>query len=186
MRGADQGRRMEGAGIDNWCPAAILQGVNEGDPIVNALSLENPVFVTYAIAALLGVLKVIGQGWMTVYRMMKVDAGYASPEDLRPGLINRTPSPEQLEVNDYVDRSRRMHRNDLENIPAFWVAGLLFVLTGPPLWLAQVLLYGFVAVRAAHALAYATKQSHELRATFYTVGSVIVVVLAAYGLWAVL
>ncbi|MEJ2030112.1 MAG: hypothetical protein P8X66_09665 [Maritimibacter sp.] len=78
---------------------------------METLSLQNPVFATYAIAAMLGVLKVMGQGWMTVYRMMKVDAGYASPEDLRPGPLNRAPSPEQLEVNDYVDRSRRMHRN---------------------------------------------------------------------------
>ncbi|SMH48758.1 MAPEG family protein [Maritimibacter sp. HL-12] len=152
---------------------------------MDLLNLQNPVFVTYAIAAALGVLKVMGQGWMTVYRMMKVNAGYASPEDLRAGPINRSPSPEQLEVNDYVDRSRRMHRNDLENIPAFWVAGLLFVLTAPPLWLAQVLMFGFVGARALHALAYATKRSHEVRATFYTVGSVIVVVMAVWVLWAV-
>ncbi len=149
------------------------------------LTLENPVFATYVIAAALGVLKVMGQGWMTVYRMMRVDAGYASPEDLRPGPLNRTPSPEQLEVNDYVDRSRRMHRNDLENIPAFWMAGLLFVLVGPPLWLAQVLLYGFVLARALHALAYASKQSHEVRATFYTVGSLIVIYMGVHVLWAV-
>lgn len=152
---------------------------------MNTLSLENPVFVTYAIAAALGVLKVMGQGWMTVYRMMKVDAGYASPEDLRAGPLNRTPSPEQLEVNDYVDRSRRMHRNDLENIPGFWAAGLLFVLVGPPLWLAQVAMYGFVGARTLHALAYATKQSHEVRATFYTIGSLIVIFMAVYVLWVV-
>lgn len=149
------------------------------------LNLDNPVFFTYAIAAALGVLKVMGQGWMTVYRMMKVNAGFASPEDLQSGPLNRAPSPEQLEVNDFVDRSRRMHRNDLENIPAFWVAGLLFVLTAPPLWLTQVLMFGFVLARALHALAYATKRSHEVRATFYTIGSVIVVFMALYGLWVV-
>jgi glutathione S-transferase len=153
---------------------------------METLSLQNPVFATYAIAAMLGVLKVMGQGWMTVYRMMKVDAGYASPEDLRPGPLNRTPSPEQLDVNDYVDRSRRMHRNDLENIPALWIAGLLFVFAGPPLWLAQVAMFGFVAARVLHALAYATKQSHEVRATFYTVGSLIVIYMAGYVLWVVM
>lgn len=147
------------------------------------LDLDNPVFATYAIAAALGVLKVMGQGWMTVYRMMTVKAGFASPEDLHSGPLNRAPSPEQLDVNDYVDRSRRMHRNDLENIPAFWVAGLLFVFANPPLWLAQALMYGFVLARAAHALAYATKQSHEVRATFYTLGSLIVIYMAAHVLW---
>lgn len=152
---------------------------------MNAFTIENPVFVTYVIATALTVLKVMGQGWMTVYRMMKVGGGYAAPEDLRPGLINKAPDPKQLEVNDYVDRSRRMHRNDLENIPAFWAAGLVFVAVAPPLWLAQVLMYGFVAARAAHAVAYGTAQSHEVRATFYTVGSLIVMAMAVYSLVAV-
>lgn len=146
----------------------------------------NPVFVTYAIASALMVLKLMGQGWVTVYRMMKAKAGYASPEDLRAGMINRTPHPAQLEVNDYVDRSRRMHRNDLENIPGFWAAGLLFVAVAPPLWLAQVLMYGFVAARAAHAVTYATARSHEVRASFYTIGSLIVMAMAIYTLVAVL
>ena len=153
---------------------------------MSEFTTENPVFATYLIATALTVLKVMGQGWMTVYRMLKVGAGYAAPEDLRRGLINKAPDPSQLEVNDYVDRSRRMHRNDLENIPAFWAAGLIFVAVAPPLWLAQGLMYGFVAARAAHAVAYATAQSHEVRATFYTVGSLIVVGMAAYALAAVL
>jgi glutathione S-transferase len=149
---------------------------------MNAFTMENPVFVTYLIATALTVLKVMGQGWMTVYRMMKVGGGYAAPEDLRPGLINKAPDPKQLEVNDYVDRSRRMHRNDLENIPAFWAAGLVFVAVAPPLWVAQVLMYGFVAARAAHAVAYGTAQSHEVLATFYTLGSLIVMAMAVYAL----
>ena len=142
------------------------------------LSLQNPVFAAFAIAAALTVLKVMGQGWMTVYRMLHTDSGLVSPEDLRPGMINKSPRPEQLDQNDYVDRSRRMHRNDLENIPAFWVAGLLYVLTVPPLMWAQIFFYGFVLARAAHAVAYATRRSHEIRATFYTIGSLIVITMA--------
>lgn len=151
-----------------------------------AFDLSNPVFETYLIASALLVFKVMGQGWMTVYRMMRARAGFASPEDLRPGPLNPRPDPAQLELNDYVDRSRRMHRNDLENIPAFWIAGLLFTAADPALWLAQTLMYGFVAARAAHALAYATRQSHEVRASFYTIGSLIVVYMAAHALWVVL
>ena len=150
------------------------------------LNFENPVFAAYVIAASLMVLKVMGQGWMTVHRMLKVGGGWASPEDLRKGLINKNPNRSQLDANDYVDRSRRMHRNDLENVPAFWVAGLLFVLVDPALLLAQVLFYGFVAARLAHFVAYATKRSHEVRATFYTVGSVIVIYMAVHTLWSAL
>lgn len=152
---------------------------------MNAFTVENPVFVTYMIASAIMILKVMGQGWMTVYRMLKTNGGWASPEDLRPGLINRDPRPEQLELNDYVDRSRRMHRNDLENIPAFLACGLLFVAAGPSYLVANVLMYGFVGARLAHTIAYATAQSHEVRATLYTIGSAAVIVMAAYVLVAV-
>lgn len=146
------------------------------------LALTNPVFETYVIAAALMVLKVMGQGWMTVYRMMRSNSGLASPEDVQKGILNTDPRPEQLDVNDYVDRSRRMHRNDLENIPAFLIAGLLFVAVDPSLLLAQILMYGFVAARLAHFVAYATKQTHEVRATFYTIGSLIVIYMATHAL----
>ena len=149
---------------------------------MNLLTMENPVFVSYMIAAAIMVLKIMGQGWMTVYRMLKINGGWATPEDLQPGMINRKPSPEQLETNDYVDRSRRMHRNDLENIPAFLACGLIFVASGPSLLLANSLMYGFVAARLLHSLAYASKQSHEVRATLYTIGSLLVIVMAVYVL----
>jgi uncharacterized MAPEG superfamily protein len=147
---------------------------------------ENPVFVTYMIAAAIMILKIMGQGWMTVYRMLKSNSGLASPEDLQVGLINKEPDPSQLEKNDYVDRSRRMHRNDLENIPAFLACGLLFVAAGPSYLLANILMYGFVGARLAHTIAYASKQSHEVRATLYTIGSAIVIIMAIYVLVAVI
>ena len=150
------------------------------------LTTENPVFVTYMITAAIMVLKIMGQGWMTVYRMLKSNSGLASPEDLQVGLINKAPRPDQLEINDYVDRSRRMHRNDLENIPAFLACGLIFVAAGPSYLLANVLMYGFVIARLGHTLAYASKQSHEVRATLYTIGSMGVIIMAVYVLAAVL
>jgi glutathione S-transferase len=153
---------------------------------MDLLSLENPVFEVYVTAAAIAVLKLMLQGWMTVYRMLRANSGWASPEDLRPGLINRAPDKAQLEVNEYVDRSRRMHRNDLENIPGFLIAGLLFVVINPNLLLAQVLMYGFLLARLAHFGAYASKLSHEVRATFYTIGSLIVIYMAAHVLWSVL
>lgn len=149
---------------------------------MTTLTMENPIFVTYMIAAAIMVLKIMGQGWVTVYRMLKVSSGFASPEDLHAGLINRNPRPEQLELNEYVDRSRRIHRNDLENIPAFLACGLVFVVAGPPQLLANILMYGFVAARLAHTVAYATKQSHEVRATLYTIGSLVVIFMAIYVL----
>ena len=146
------------------------------------MTLQDPLFTTYAIAASLMILKYMGQGWITVVRMLSTNAGMVNPEDLRPGAINKTPDPSQLEPNESVERSRRMHRNDMENIPGFLVAGLLFVAAEPPLWLAQTLLYGFVAARLGHFWVYSTARSHESRATFYTIGSLIVIGMAGYVL----
>lgn len=153
---------------------------------MDMLNLSNPVFATYAICAALAVLKIMGQGWVSVYRLMKVSGGYASPEDARRGILNPNPKPGQLDLDDYVDRSRRMHRNDLENIPGFLAAGLLFVLVSPPLLLAQVIMYGFVLARAFHTWAYATAQSHEIRSTGYTIGSLAVMYMATHVIVSVL
>ena len=150
--------------------------------MTSTLSMENPVFVAYAVAAALMVLKIMGQGWMTVVLMTRADAGLVSPEDLRRTVANKNPRPEQLDPHPEVERSRRMHRNDLENIPAFLACGLLFVTTEPPLWLAVLLFALFVLARLAHTLAYATAQNHEVRATFYSVGSVVVIVMAVWVL----
>lgn len=149
---------------------------------MDQLTLTNPVFVTYAIAASIMVLKIMLQGWITVMRMMANQGGFVNPEDAKAGLANPKPHAGQLDVNDDVDRSRRIHRNDLENIPAFLAIGLLFVLIGPPLATAQWLMYGFVAARLAHFVAYSTAQSHEVRATFYTIGSLIVMAMAIWVL----
>lgn len=144
------------------------------------MTFENPVFVTYVLAATLMILKLMGQGWITVYRMMKIGGGFLNPEDAAAGLANPKPRPGQLDPDDYVERSRRMHHNDLENIPAFLVAGLLFVWTQPALWVAQWLLFGFVAARMAHFWAYSTAKPHEVRATFFSIGSLIVIGMAVY------
>lgn len=146
------------------------------------LNFENPVFLVYVLAASIMLLKLTLQPWMTVYRMMKVRGGFRSPEDAKKSPLNPHPEPGQLEPNEYVERSRRMNLNDLENIPAFLVAGLLFVLAEPPLILAQIVLWGFVVSRAAHFVAYATAQLHDLRATLWTVSSLSVITMVVYVL----
>jgi len=148
----------------------------------DSLSLDNPVFHTYALAATLMILKLMLQPWMTVQRMLKVRAGFRSPEDARRTPINPEPRTGQLDVDEYVDRSRRINLNDLESIPGFLAAGLLFVLTGPPLLLAQILIWTYVAARAAHFVAYYTAQIHDVRATFWTFSSLSVLAMAGYTL----
>ena len=149
---------------------------------IAVLSLENPVFHAYLIAASLMILKLMFQPWMTVVRMMKAGSGFRTPEDLKKTPLNPNPQAAQLEVNEYVDRSRRMNLNDLESIPGFLAAGLLFVLVDPPLLLAQILIWTYVVSRAAHFIAYATAQIHDIRAFCWTWSSLSVIAMAGYAL----
>src|SRR4051794_8237468 len=104
-------------------------------------------FAAYTVAAALMILKAIAMSWLTVLRMIQVKGGYRSPEDLRKTRINPNPDPIQLEPNERVDRIRRIQLNDLENLPFFLVAGLLYVLTDPSPMIAYLLLYGYVLSR---------------------------------------
>jgi glutathione S-transferase len=159
-----------------------LQGAPAMPIETTILSLENPVFHTYLLAASIMLLKLMIQPWMTVQRMMKVSAGFRSPEDAKKSPINPTPVEGQTDINEYVDRSRRMNLNDLESIPGFLVAGFLFVLVGPPLLLAKILIWTYVGARAAHFVAYATAQLHDVRAFCWTWSSVSVIAMTVYVL----
>lgn len=145
---------------------------------MNTLTLQNPLFTTYLVAASIMVLKAASMSWLTVLRMMQVKGGYRSPEDLKKTALNPSPSPDQLQPNEAVERIRRIQMNDLENVPFFLAAGFLFILTEPSLLLARVLLYGYVATRLLHFVAYFTARTHDTRAALWTPGSLIIVFMA--------
>ena len=130
------------------------------------------------------ILKGVAMSWLTVVRMMQVKGGFRSPEDMRKTALNPEPNPQQLKPNDYVDRIRRIQLNDLESLLYFLVAGLLFVLTDPSVTLARWLLYGFVVTRLLHFVAYFTAQTHDMRATLWTPGSLIIIFMTCRTLLA--
>lgn len=146
------------------------------------LSPSNPVFIAYTRASSIMILKAVGMSWLTVLRMMREKGGFRSPEDLRKTPLNPQPDPSQLKPNERVERIRRIQLNDSESLPYFLIAGLLFIFTGPKLWVAQALFYGYVATRLAHFAAYFTAKSHDLRATLWTPGSLIVVYMSVVDL----
>jgi len=150
------------------------------------LTYQNPVFATYAISAAAMMLLAVGTAWLTVVRMMSINGGFRAPEDLRKTPLNPHPNPHQTEPDERVERVRRIMQNHLENIPFFLVAGLLFVLSRPSLQLAQWLLFGYVVSRLLHFLAYLTARAHDVRATFWTIGSVIIVAMCVIAIRAAL
>lgn len=153
---------------------------------MDKLNLQNPVFATYVIAATIMILKTVSMSWLTVLRMMQAKGGFRSPEDIRKTPLNPEPDPKQLEPNERVERIRRIQLNDLENLPFFLVAGFLFVLTEPSLMVARLLFYGYVLSRLLHFAAYFTARTHDTRATFWTVGSLILIFMTCRTLVAAL
>ena len=148
------------------------------------LSLANPVFATYAVAVGIMLIKGVAMSWQTVVVMMRENGGFRNPEDARKTPFNPKPHDGQLEPNLRVERTRRIQMNDLENLPYFFVAGLVYVTTAPPLWLAQVLFYGYVVTRLLHFWAYMTAQIHDVRAMLWTPGSLAILFMAGASVWA--
>ena len=153
---------------------------------MSLLTFDNAVFRYYAIAAALMIVKMMSQGWITVFRMMKVKGGYRHAEDAQRSVGNPHPSPDQLLPNEYVERSRRMHGNDVENIPLFLVAGLLYVCTAPSNVTAFCIFFIYILSRFAHFYVVLTARPHEVRASFWTVGSVAIYFMAGTVLWTAL
>ena len=68
----------------------------------------------------------------------------------------------------------------------FLLPACSYVLTDPSLLLARWLFYGFVVTRLLHFAAYFTAQTHDMRATLWTPGSLILIFMACRTLFAAL
>ena len=153
---------------------------------MDRFTLQNPVFATYVVAATIMILKAVSMSWLTVVRMMKANGGFRAPEDTKKTPLNPNPSPEQTDKVESVERVRRIHLNDLENIPFFLFAGGLYVATDPSLLVARILFYGYVLTRLLHFAAYLTARTHDTRAKLWTPGSLILIFMAGRTLLAAL
>ncbi|XP_059474210.1 microsomal glutathione S-transferase 1-like [Neocloeon triangulifer] len=114
------------------------------------LSRDNPLFALYAVHATILVLKMFLVTFLTGRQRFSKKA-FANPEDVK-GKAAKV----KLDDPD-VERVRRAHLNDLENIPAFLFVSFLYVLTSPDLGLATNLFRAFTIARIVHTFVYAVK-----------------------------
>src|SRR5262249_60531210 len=110
--------------------------------------IRAPAVHLFALVAMLLVIKMmLVGGYTSVLRIRR--RVYSTPEDYRlQGLAPRET------VDDEVERVRRAHRNDLENILPFLAVGFLYALTGPSPFAARVYFLGFLAARLLHTVFY--------------------------------
>jgi uncharacterized MAPEG superfamily protein len=123
-----------------------------------------PAVRLYALVAVLLVVKMVVVGNYTSYLRIRRRI-YATPEDYTlQGLAPRAT------VDPDIERVRRAHQNDLENILPFLIVGLLYALTGPSLFTARIYFIGFLTARVLHSVFYiAGMQPH--RTIAFTLGA---------------
>ncbi|OFV87060.1 MAG: hypothetical protein A3J75_02730 [Acidobacteria bacterium RBG_16_68_9] len=117
---------------------------------------DNPVMRLFGIAYLILVLKMVALGSYTSFLRIRHKV-YATPEDYR--FLRLSPA---AQTREDIERARRAHRNDLENILPFFGVGLLYAFTGPSATAAAVYYLGFAAARVAHSILYVgERQPHR-------------------------
>ncbi|XP_038045464.1 microsomal glutathione S-transferase 1-like [Patiria miniata] len=127
------------------------------------LSFENEVFGLYAWYATAVTLKMMFMSlYVSQYRLRRRIV--VNPEDVRGD------KEKAFRIDPDIERGRRCHRNDMENIPPFLVVGLLYVLTAPTVSSATWHFRIFVISRFFHTVAYLTPLPQPSRALGYFVG----------------
>ncbi|XP_045184457.2 microsomal glutathione S-transferase 1-like [Mercenaria mercenaria] len=127
------------------------------------LSFENEVFAKFAFYAGIVLLKtMIMSVWTARYRIPR--KVFISPEDYG------SKGPKTLTTDPDIERARRCHLNDLENVLPFVLIGFFYVLTGPDVGSATLHFRLFAGFRLLHTIVYMFVVPQPSRAIAFFVG----------------
>lgn len=155
--------------------------------ITDNLSLNNSAFAAYAFYTAVLAVKVFLMALLTVIQrvrnkvycrslfsnktILKLETlqAVASREDSPKGIVR---------FSEDVERQRRAHLNDLENIPIFLIIAFLYILTTPTTFIAVNLIRIFAAARIIHTLVYAIYPLQPARGISFGVGLLVTLFMA--------
>ncbi|XP_036374170.1 microsomal glutathione S-transferase 1-like [Megalops cyprinoides] len=130
--------------------------------------IDSEVFLAFSTYATIVILKMMLMSFMTSYFRLTRKV-FANLEDT--ALVRGEEDKKKLvRVDADVERVRRCHQNDLENVVPFVLIGLLYALTGPDLYTALLHFRVFVGSRFFHSVAYLTPLPQPCRALAFLVG----------------
>ncbi|XP_059619263.1 microsomal glutathione S-transferase 1-like [Phlebotomus argentipes] len=110
-------------------------------------SPTNPVFRTYAFWSTVLMVKMLFLGIGTGFqRKLAIFSKKEAVKSQTKAVSN---------VNEDIERMRRAHMNDMENILIFLPLCFAYILTNPFPWLAMTLIKAFAITRILHTLVYA-------------------------------
>ncbi|XP_006888499.1 PREDICTED: microsomal glutathione S-transferase 1 [Elephantulus edwardii] len=113
---------------------------------------KNEVFLAFTTYATIVLLKMMFMSSATAFFRVTKKV-FINPEDCAH-LGKGENAKKYLRTDDSVERVRRAHLNDLENIVPFLGIGLLYALSGPSLSTALLHFRLFVGARIYHTIAY--------------------------------
>ncbi len=125
--------------------------------------LNNAAFQTYATCSAILAIKMLLTGTYTSVQRMRTKS-FVNPEDAKAfqGNFGEQEHP-------VVAHALRIQRNDLENIPLFFVIGLIYVLDGASASAAAAYCWTFTIARLLHWIVY-LNHLQPWRAICYFVG----------------
>ncbi|XP_077090738.1 microsomal glutathione S-transferase 1.1 [Siphateles boraxobius] len=130
--------------------------------------IDSEVFLAFSTYATIVILKMMLMSLVTSYYRLTKQV-FANIEDTT--LVKSTEDRKKLvRFDPDVERVRRCHQNDLENIVPFVVIGLLYSLTGPDLSSALLHFRVFVGSRFIHTVTYLMALPQPSRGLFFGVG----------------
>jgi prostaglandin-E synthase 1 len=137
----------------------------------SSLLLSFPGFRLYALCAIVLVFKMYAVGIITAATRGRLKVALNSEDATSFGA--------QLTTAEHpdVERVLRAHRNDLENIPAFLILGIIAVLVGAPVWGLRIAFIAFTAARVMHSIAY-IKAMQPWRSMSFGIGLLSVLALS--------
>ncbi|XP_046339143.2 microsomal glutathione S-transferase 1-like [Haliotis rufescens] len=135
---------------------------------------DNPVFPYFAFYATVVVLKTMAMSVVTSFHRLTKKV-FANPEDTAGMGVK--PS-----THESVERVRRCHLNDLENVIPFVLIGLLYTATGPSLGSALLHFRIFTGARILHTIAYLLPLPQPSRVLGFFVGILVTMSMA----WSIL
>ncbi|KAM9334842.1 microsomal glutathione S-transferase 1-like [Symphorus nematophorus] len=129
--------------------------------------MDSPVLQAFSTYTTIVILKMMLMSPLTTYFRLTRKV-FANLEDTT--LVSSTQDKKLVRVDPDVERVRRCHQNDLENIVPFVVVGLLYAVTGPELSAALLHFRLFAGSRIFHTVSYVGALPQPCRGLSFMVG----------------
>merc|ERR1712133_297996 len=114
--------------------------------LFSRMDVEKELFAAYAFYAGIVTLKMVIMSPLTARQRFKTNTFISSEDAVRPGT--------KTGIAEDVERVRRCHQNDIENILSFLILGFLYIFTNPAYSTALFVYRLFVGARLLHTFVY--------------------------------